>query len=75
MTGPFYFNFTGGWSGNVNHSESGSGTQMKWIPFDYCEGSDDFKRSLWAYTGGALIRSNGPKSVVILDFRGPGWNW
>ncbi|KZP18456.1 hypothetical protein FIBSPDRAFT_933419 [Athelia psychrophila] len=68
MTGPCFFNVTGGWSGN--DSESGSGTQMKWIPFDPREGSDGYRGSLWAYVDGALIRSNGPDSVVILDFKG-----
>ncbi|KZP08520.1 hypothetical protein FIBSPDRAFT_938937 [Athelia psychrophila] len=65
MCSPFFFSVTGGWSKN----DSGSATQMEWIPFDDCEGSDDFKSSLWAYVDGALIRSNGPNSVVILDFR------
>ncbi|KZP08995.1 hypothetical protein FIBSPDRAFT_938710 [Athelia psychrophila] len=70
MTEPFFFNVTGGWSGNDNDSGSGSGTQMEWIPFDHGEGSDDFKGYLWAFVGSALIRSNGPDSVVILDLRG-----
>ncbi|KZP05665.1 hypothetical protein FIBSPDRAFT_877273 [Athelia psychrophila] len=68
MTGPCFFNVTGGWSGNDNDS-SGSGTQMEWIPFDHCEGSDDYRGGLWAYKDGAVIRSNGPNSVVILDLR------
>ncbi|KZP07800.1 hypothetical protein FIBSPDRAFT_803637 [Athelia psychrophila] len=68
MTGPCFFNVTGGWSGNYTDTDSGPGAQMQWIPFDHREeGSDDFKRSLWAFMDGALIRSNGPNSVVILD--------
>ncbi|KZP08977.1 hypothetical protein FIBSPDRAFT_938703 [Athelia psychrophila] len=70
MIGPFFFNVTGGWSGNDSGSDSGIQTQMEWIPFDHCEGSDDFKGYLWAYTDGTLIRSNGPNSVVELDARG-----
>ncbi|KZP18459.1 hypothetical protein FIBSPDRAFT_591899 [Athelia psychrophila] len=70
MCSPFFFNVTGGWSGNRNDGESGSGAQMEWIPFHHYEGSDDFKRSLWAYVHGTLIRSNGPNSVVTLDFTG-----
>ncbi|KZP32104.1 hypothetical protein FIBSPDRAFT_775527 [Athelia psychrophila] len=70
MTGPFFFNVTGGWNGNDNDSGSGSGTQMEWIPFDHCEGSDDFKGYLWAYMDGTLIRSNGPNSVIMLDIGG-----
>ncbi|KZP08962.1 hypothetical protein FIBSPDRAFT_249881 [Athelia psychrophila] len=66
MTGPCFFNFTGGWSGNENDSGSGSGTQMEWIPF---QGSRDYSGHLWAYMDGALIRSNGPNSVVVLDLR------
>ncbi|KZP32088.1 hypothetical protein FIBSPDRAFT_1037178 [Athelia psychrophila] len=72
MTRPCFFNVTGGWSGNDNDSGSGSGTQMEWIPFDHGKGSDDFKGFLWAYMDGALIRSNGPNSVVMLDLR-EGW--
>ncbi|KZP06619.1 hypothetical protein FIBSPDRAFT_939928 [Athelia psychrophila] len=64
MRSPFFFNITGGWS---DDSGSGSGTQMEWIPFDHREGSADFKRYLWAFADGALIRSNGPNSVVMLD--------
>ncbi|KZP32455.1 hypothetical protein FIBSPDRAFT_944011 [Athelia psychrophila] len=62
MSSPFFFNVKGGWN-----SESG---QMQWIPFDHREGSDEFKRSLWAFMDDTLIRSNGPNSVVILDFKG-----
>ncbi|KZP06629.1 hypothetical protein FIBSPDRAFT_939933 [Athelia psychrophila] len=70
MCSPFFFNVTGGWSGNDNDSGSGSGTQMEWIPFDHREGSDDYEEYLWAYMDGTLIRSNGPNSVVMLDLRG-----
>ncbi|KZP18420.1 hypothetical protein FIBSPDRAFT_1046139 [Athelia psychrophila] len=77
MTGPCFFDVTDGWSGNQNHSKSksknDSGTQMQWIPFDHRSGSGDFRGSLWAYIDGALIRSNGPNSVVILDLRGYRW--
>ncbi|KZP18441.1 hypothetical protein FIBSPDRAFT_956233 [Athelia psychrophila] len=66
---PFFFDVTDGWSGNDNDSKSGSGTQMEWIPFDHREGSGDFMGYLWAFVGGALIRSNGPNSVIILDMR------
>ncbi|KZP32116.1 hypothetical protein FIBSPDRAFT_849100 [Athelia psychrophila] len=48
---------------------------MEWIPFDHCEGTDDFKGYLWAYIDGALIRSNGPNSVVMLDLRGFAGAW
>ncbi|KZP06242.1 hypothetical protein FIBSPDRAFT_324906 [Athelia psychrophila] len=67
-----FFNVTDGWSGNDNRGGSGWGTQMEWIPFDDCEGSDDFKGYLWAFVDGALIRSNGLNSVVMLDLR-HGW--
>ncbi|KZP32119.1 hypothetical protein FIBSPDRAFT_925490 [Athelia psychrophila] len=64
MCSPFFFNVMGGWNG------SGSRAQMEWIPFKHRGGSTEY---LWAYTGGALIRSNGLNSVVMLDLREDLW--
>ncbi|KZP10166.1 hypothetical protein FIBSPDRAFT_1051471 [Athelia psychrophila] len=65
---PFFFNITGGWSGNYSRNGSACGTQMQWIPSQH--GSRDFRGSVWAYVHGALIRSYGPNCVIMLDLGG-----